>query len=121
MLMMKMIFIFFHMFSMVMHMIIGNGFTVRIFPLTQVMMRTLSLCRDKEIERTVSTEKAKEHTEKGVHSEDEYEDLFVDEDVDAIDRSEAQMLKEIVFGKEEEARQKMEKVEKKLSLSKRRE
>lgn len=47
--------------------------------------------------------------------------MFVDEDVHAIDRLETQILKEIAFAKVEEARQKNEKANKKLSLAKRRE
>ena len=58
--------------------------------------------------------KEKELAEKGVYSEDEFEDLFdVTEGLDGIDLDEialpqTQMEKEMIFAKEEEARQKKE-------------
>ena len=39
--MLKMVIIFFKMWNMVLHLNIGNRFRAKIFPLTQVMMRTL--------------------------------------------------------------------------------
>lgn len=42
----------------------------------------------------------RELAENDVHSENEYEDLFIGEDDDTIDKAEAQMFTEIAFAKE---------------------
>lgn len=68
-----------------------------------------------------ASKKQRELAKKGVYLEDEYDDLFPYEDVDEIDRFEAQMETRMDFAKAEEARQKKEKANKRVVLAKTRE